>query len=94
MRIIFRDLGRRKLQATHGMDYKSTERYHMVVPACIPATILESIEIDPIPPTPTQLFHVLYELPTSLIFGSLFFGLQRIISWTSNLNKELTLSLA
>lgn len=51
MRVIFRDLGRRKLATTHDMDFKSNARDHVVVPACIPVTILESIEIDPPPPT-------------------------------------------
>lgn len=50
MRIIFRDFGRRKLQTTHDRDFKSSTRYHMVVPVCILSTILEGIEMDPSSP--------------------------------------------
>ena len=78
MRVILRDFRRRKLPTTHDGDFVTSARYHMVIPMCILATILESIEMDP--SSPCRLL-VLYELPTLQIPGSLLFlGFQRIIS--------------
>lgn len=70
MRVIFRDFARRKLPTTHDRDFKNSARYHMVVPVCILATILERFEMDP---SSHRRLLMLYELPTLLTPGSMLF---------------------